>query len=196
MKWREAIHDISMRLVHLNSPVYGKVTLHIPMVSRIKASIHHVVERRLQDIHVVHEFPDVFPDELSGMPPKTAIEFKIELQPGTTPIAKAPYKMSHVELADLKIQFQNLLDKGFIHPNSSPWGCSALFVPKKYKELRLCVYYRPLNAVTIRNKYPLSHNDILFDQLAGAQVLSKIDLRSGYHQIRMRDEDIPRQLSL
>jgi hypothetical protein len=83
----------------------------------------------------------VFPDNLPGMPPERAIEFKIELQPGTTPIAKAPYKMSPVELAELKIQLQNLLDKGFIHPSSSPWGCSALFVSKKDKDLHLCVDY-------------------------------------------------------
>jgi hypothetical protein len=192
MKWHKAILDISARLVQLNSPVYGKVTLHLPSVSRMKASLHHVVERKLQDIHVVHEFPDVFPVELPGMPPKRAIELKIELQPGTAPIAKAPYKMSPVELADWKIQLQNLLDKGFIHPSSSPWGCPALFVPKKDKGRRLCVDYRPLNAVTIKNKYPLPHIDILFDQLAGVQVFSKIDLCSDYHQIRIRDEDIPK----
>jgi hypothetical protein len=104
MKWHKVILDISARLVQLNSLVYGKVTLHLPTVSRIKTSLHHVVERKLRDIHVVHEFSDVFPDELSGMPPKRAIEFKIELQPDTAPIAKAPYKMSPDELADLKIQ--------------------------------------------------------------------------------------------
>jgi hypothetical protein len=165
MKWHKAILDISTRLVHLNSPVYGKVILHLLAVSRIKASLHHVVERRLQDIHVVHEFSDVFPDELPGMSPKRAIEFKIELQPGTTPIAKAPYKMSHVELVDLKIQLQDLLDKGFICPSLLPWGCPTLFIPKKDKELRLCVDYRLLNAVIIKNKYPLPRIDILFDQL-------------------------------
>jgi hypothetical protein len=170
----------------------GKVTLHLLAISRIKASLHHVVERKLQDIHVVHEFSDVFPDKLLRMPPKRAIEFKIELQPGTTPIAKALYKMSHVDMADLKIELQDLLDKGFIRPSSSPWGYPALFVPKKDKELHLCAHYRPLNAVTIKNKYPLPRIDILFDQLAGAQMLSKIDLRSGYHQIRIRDEDIPK----
>jgi hypothetical protein len=89
-----------------------------------------------------------------------------------------------------------LLDKGFIRPSSSPWGCPALFVSKKDKCLRLCVDYRPLNAVTIKNKYPLPRIDILFDQLAGAQVFSKIDLRSGYHQIKIRDEDIPNTTSL
>jgi hypothetical protein len=192
MKWHNAILDISVRLVQLNSPMCGKVTLHLPVVSHIKASLHHVVEWRLQDIHVVCEFLNVFPDELSGMPPKTVIEFKIKLQPDMGPIAKAPYKMSHVELADLKIQLQDLLDKCFIYPSLSPWGCPALFVPKKDKELHLCVDYRPLNAVAIRNKYPLPCIDILFDQLAGAQVFSKINLCSGYHQIRMRDEDIPK----
>jgi hypothetical protein len=94
MKWHKDVLDISARLVHLNSPVYGKVTLHLHAISRIKASLHHVVERRLEDIHVVHEFPDVFLDDLSGMPPKRAIEFKIELQPDTAPISKASYKMS------------------------------------------------------------------------------------------------------
>jgi hypothetical protein len=104
MKWHKVILDISARLVQLNSLVYGKTTLHLPAVSRIKASLHHVVEWRLQNIHVVREFLDVFPDELPEMPPKRVIEFKIELQLDAAPIAKAPYKMSPVELADLKIQ--------------------------------------------------------------------------------------------
>jgi hypothetical protein len=129
---------------------------------------------------------------MPGMPPKRVIEFKIELQPGTAPITKAPYKISPVELKELKIQLQCLLDKGYIHPSTSPWGCSALFVERKDKELHLCVDYRLLNAVTIKNKYPLPCIDILFDQLAGAQVFSKIDLHSGYHQIRIRAEDIPK----
>jgi hypothetical protein len=172
--------------------VYGKVTLHLPVIPRIKASLYHVAEWKIEDIHVVREFLDVFPDDLPGMPPKRAIEFKIELQPGTTPIAKAPYKMSPVELNELKIQLQGLLDKGYIRPSISPWGCSALFVEKKDKELRLCVDYRPLNTVTIKNKYPLPRIDIMFDQLAGAQVFSKIDLHSGYHQIKICAEDIPK----
>jgi hypothetical protein len=94
MKWHRAVLDISARLVHLKSPVYGKVTLHLPAISRIKASLHHVVERRLEDIHVVREFLNVFPDDLPRMPPERAIVFKIELQPGTAPISKALYKMS------------------------------------------------------------------------------------------------------
>jgi hypothetical protein len=134
----------------------------------------------------------VFPNNLPGMPPERAIEFKIELQPGTAPIAKAPYKMAPMEMKELKIQLQGLLNKGYIHSSTSPWGCSALYVEKKDKELCLCVDYQPLNAVTIKNKYPLSRIDILFDQLARAQVFSKIDLHSGYHQIKICAEDIPK----
>jgi hypothetical protein len=100
--------------------------------------------------------------------------------------------MSPVEMKELKIQLQGLLDKGYTRPSTSPWGCSVLFVEKKDKELRLCVDYRPLNAVTMKNKYPLPRIDVLFDQLARAQVFSKIDLRSGYHQIKFRTEDIPK----
>jgi hypothetical protein len=128
-----------------------------------KAYLHHVIELKPEDILVIQEFLNVFPDDLPGMPPERVIEFKIELQPGIAPIAKAPYKMSPVGLKELKIQLQCLLDKGYICPSTSPWGCSALLVEKKDKELRLCVDYRPLNVVTIKNKYPLPHIDILFD---------------------------------
>jgi hypothetical protein len=192
MKLHRAVLDIAGRLVHLDSPVYGKVILHLPVISRIKASLYHVIELKFEDIHVVRKFLDVFPDDLPGMPPERVIEFKIELQSGTAPISKAPYKMSPMELKELKIQLQGLLDKGYIHLSTLPWGCSVLFVEKKDKELRLCVNYRMLNAVIIKNKYPLLCIDILFDQLAGAQVFSKIDLCSGYHQIKIRVEDIPK----
>jgi hypothetical protein len=188
MKMNKAILDIAAKLVHLNSPVYGKVTLHFPAIFRIKAS----VERKMEDIHVVREFLNVFPDDLLGMPPERAIKFKIELQPSTAPISKAPYQMTHVELVELKIQLQDLQDKDIIHPSSSPWGCPALFVLKKDKDLHLCVDYRPLNVITIKNKYPMPRIDILFDRLAGAQVFFKINLRSGYHQIKIHTEDIPK----
>jgi hypothetical protein len=134
----------------------------------------------------------VFPNDLPRMPPERAIELKIELQPGTAPISKAPYKMSPVELKELKIQLHGLLDKGNIYPSITPWGYSALFMEKKDKKLRLCVDYCSLNAVSIKNKNPLPRIDILFDQLAGAQVFSKTDLCSGYHQIKIRAEDIPK----
>jgi ABC-type siderophore export system fused ATPase/permease subunit len=103
MKAYRAVLDIAGRLVHLDSPVYGKVILHLPMISRIKASLQHVVELKLEDLHVIREYPDAFPDELPGMPPERAIEFKIELQPGIAPVAKAPYKMSPVEMKELKV---------------------------------------------------------------------------------------------
>jgi hypothetical protein len=114
MKLHRAVLDIADRLVHLDLPVYGNVALHLPTIPCIKASLHHVAERKIEYIHVVQELIDVFPDDLPGMSPERAIEFKIELQPGTAPIAKAPYKMSPVELKELKIQLQGLLDKGYI----------------------------------------------------------------------------------
>jgi hypothetical protein len=141
---------------------------------------------------VVHEYLDVFPDDLSGMLPDRAIEFKIELQPGTAPVYKRPYPMARNEMAELKTQLQELLNKGYIQPNCSPWGCPAIFVSKKDKTHRLCVNYRPLNAVTVKNKHPLPHINLLFDQLIGAQVFSKIDLCFDYHQIKICEEDIPK----
>jgi len=147
---------------------------------------------KLDDIPIVCEYADVFSDDLSGLPLDRDIEFVSQLQPGIAPISKRPYWMPPNELAELKIQLQDLLDKGYIRPSALPWGCSALFVKKKDNSLRLCVDYRPLNAVTIENKYPLPRIDILFDQLAGAIVFSKIDLRSGYHQIKIKPPDIPK----
>jgi hypothetical protein len=126
------------------------------------------------------------------MPPDWDVEFVIELQSGMAPISRRPYKMTPKELAMLKVQLNELLDKGYIRPCSSPWGCPTLFVKKKHQSLRLCVDYRPLNAVTIKNKYPLPRIDILFDQLIGASVFSKVDLHSGYHQIKIRSEDVPK----
>jgi hypothetical protein len=192
MKLQKVVLDIAARLVHLYSPVYGKVTLHLPAISRIKECLHQVVGRWLEDVQVVRVFSDVFPEDLPGMPPERAIKFKIELQPDMAPIAKALYKMSPLELVELKVQLHELLDKGFIRPSSSPWGCPTLFISKKDKYLHLCVDYRLLNAVTIKNKYPLPCIEILIDQLAGAQVFSKIHLHSGYHQIKIYGEDIPK----
>jgi hypothetical protein len=141
---------------------------------------------------MVHEYMDMFPDDLPGMPPNRAIEFKIELQPGTAPVYKRPYPMVLNEMAELKTQLQELLDKGYIQPSCSPWGCPALFVAKKDNTRHLCIDYRPLSAVTVKNKYPLPCIDLLFDQLIGAQVFSKIDLRLSYHQIKICEEDIPK----
>jgi hypothetical protein len=135
----------------------------------------------------------VFLDELPRLPPDRDVEFAIELIPVTTPILRRPYRMPPNELAELKKQLQDLLKKGLIRPSSSEWGCPALFVKKKNdNSLRMCVDYQPLNVVTIKNKYPLPRIDILFDQLSKAKVFSKIDLRLGYHQIKIRPQDIPK----
>src|SRR6185436_11644798 len=184
--------DISSRAIEIDSPYQGATILYLPQRECFNSCAYAIKEIKIEDIHVVCEYVDVFPDDLPGMPPDRDIEFIIELQPGTAPISKRSYRMPPNELAELKIQLQDLLNKGFIHPSSSPWGCPALFVKKKDQSLRLCVDYRPLNAVTIKNKYPLPRIDILFDQLAGAKVFSKIDFRSGYHQIKIRPQDIPK----
>ncbi|VVA39016.1 PREDICTED: retrotransposon, partial [Prunus dulcis] len=137
---------------------------------------------------VVLDFPDMFPDDLPGLPPHREIEFTIELVPRTSPISQAPYRMAPAELKELKVQLQELVDKGFIRPSFSPWGAPVLFVKKRDGTMRLCIDYRQLNKVTVRNKYPLPRIDNLFDQLRGAKVFSKIDLRSGYHQLRIKEE--------
>nr|AAX95936.1 retrotransposon protein, putative, Ty3-gypsy sub-class [Oryza sativa Japonica Group]ABA93392.2 retrotransposon protein, putative, Ty3-gypsy subclass [Oryza sativa Japonica Group] len=146
--------------------------------------------RKLEDIPIVCEYPEVFPEDLTTMPPKREIEFRIDLAPGTAPIYKRPYRMAAKELAEVKKQVDEQLQKGYIRPSTSPWGAPVIFVEKKDKTKRMCVDYRALNEVTIKNKYPLPWIDDLFDQLKGAKVFSKIDLRSGYHQLRIREEDI------
>ncbi|KAL1549166.1 hypothetical protein AAHA92_17300 [Salvia divinorum] len=147
-------------------------------------------ERKIEDVAVVRDFPDVFPDTLPGPPPKRQLEFVIDLEPGSAPVSKAPCRMAPKELEELKIQLQELLDLGFIRPSVSPWGAPVLFVKKKDGTLRMCIDYRELNKLTLKNKYPLPRIDDLFDQLRGAGVFSKIDLRSGYHQLKVRREDI------
>jgi hypothetical protein len=184
--------DISSRVIEINPPHQGAITLYLPQQEYLHPCTYAITDIKAKDIPVVCEYPDVFPDDLPEMPPDRDIEFIIELQPGTAPISKRPYRMLPNELAELKIQLQDLLDKGFIRPSASPWGCPALFVKKKDNSLRLCVDYHPLNAVTIKNKYPLPRIDILFDQLAKAKVFSKIDLRSSYHQIKIKPCDIPK----
>ena len=149
-------------------------------------------EARIEDVPVVRDFQDVFPDDLPGPPPEREVDFPIDLVPGTAPISLPPYRMAPAELKELKAQLQELVDGGFIRPSISPWGAPVLFVKKKDGTWRLCIDYRQLNKVTIRNKYPLPRIDDLFDQLQGAKVFSKIDLRSGYHQLRIREPDIPK----
>jgi hypothetical protein len=176
--------DIFSRAVEIDSPDHETTILYLRQRECNNSCAYAVEGIKLKDIPIVCEYLDVFPDDLFGMLPDRDIEFVIELQPSTAPISKRPYHMPPNELAELKIQLQDLLDKGFIRPSASPWGCPSLFVKKRDNSLRLCLDYRPLNAVTIKNKYPLPRIDILFDQLAGARVFSKIDLRSEYHKSR------------
>ncbi|GKC33293.1 putative reverse transcriptase domain-containing protein [Tanacetum coccineum] len=149
-------------------------------------------EPRLSDISVVCEFEDVFPEDLSGLPPQRQVEFRIDLVPGATPIAKSPYRLAPSEMQELSGQLQELQDKGFIRPSHSPWGAPVLFVKKKDGSLRMCIDYRELNKLTVKNRYPLPRIDDLFDQLQGSRFFSKIDLRSGYHQLRVHEDDIPK----
>ena len=148
--------------------------------------------KELKDIPVVSEYPDIFPEELPGLLPNREVEFIIHLMPETAPIAKAPYRLAPTEMLELKKQLDELLEKGFIRPSSSPWGAPILFVKKKDGSIRMCIDYRELNKVTIKNRYPLPRIDDLFDQLQGARYFSKIDLRSGYHQMKVQEEDIPK----
>jgi hypothetical protein len=147
-------------------------------------------ELKLENGPVVCDYRDVFLEVYSGLPPNQKIEFTIDLVPGTQSIHKAPYRMAPAKLKELKEQLQELLDKGFIHPSVSPWGALVLFVKKKDETMWLCIDYRELNQVTIKNKYPLPRIVDLFDQLKEASIFSKIDLRSGYHQLKVRDEDV------
>ncbi|KAL0544440.1 hypothetical protein IC582_019555 [Cucumis melo] len=217
MDWLAANHasiDCSRKEVTFNPPLMasfkfkGGGSKSLPQViSAIRASkllsqgtwgiLASVVDTREADASlssepVVRDYPDVFPEELPGLPPHREVEFAIELEPGTVPISRAPYRMAPAELKELKVQLQELLDKGFIRPSVSPWGAPVLFVKKKDGSMRLCIDYRELNKVTVKNRYPLPRIDDLFDQLQGATVFSKIDLRSGYHQLRIKDEDVPK----
>ncbi|GJW85608.1 putative reverse transcriptase domain-containing protein [Tanacetum coccineum] len=134
--------------------------------------------------------PEVFPEDLPGLPPTRQVEFQIDLVPGAAPVARAPYRLAPSEMKELSEQLKELSDKGFIRPSSSPWGAPVLFVKKKDGSFRMCIDYRELNKLTVKNRYPLPRIDDLFDQLQGSSVYSKIDLRSGYHQLRVREEDI------
>jgi hypothetical protein len=149
------------------------------------AKVNQLDASQGSEVSVVNEFSDVFPEDLPGIPLDRDIKFVIKLKPGISPIYKTPYRMATPELAELKEHIKELLEKGFIHPNSSPWGAPVIFVPKKDGTQRLCVDYRALNEVTVENKYPLARIDDLFDQLRGACMFSKIDLRSGYHQLKI-----------
>ncbi|GJX76749.1 putative reverse transcriptase domain-containing protein [Tanacetum coccineum] len=146
--------------------------------------------KRLEDVSIVRDFPEVFPEDLPGLPPTRQVEFQIDLVPGAAPVVREPYRLAPSEMKELSEQLKELSDKGFIRPSSSPWGAPVLFVKKKDGSFRMCIDYRELNKLTVKNRYPLPRIDDLFDQLQGSSVYSKINLRSGYHQLRVREEDI------
>ncbi|GJW60737.1 putative reverse transcriptase domain-containing protein [Tanacetum coccineum] len=149
-------------------------------------------KKRLEDLPIVRDFPEVFPEDLPGLPPTRQVEFQIDLIPGATPVARAPYRLAPSEMKELSEQLKELSDKGFIRSSSLPWGALVLFVKKKDGSFRMCIDYRELNKLTVKNRFPFPRIDDLFDQLQGSSVYSKIDLRSGYHQLRVREEDIPK----
>ncbi|KAL8126189.1 hypothetical protein AgCh_013466 [Apium graveolens] len=162
-----------------------------------EAYLAHAVDTKketpiLDEIPIVRELPDIFPEELPGLPPDREIEFSMDLIPGVELVSKAPYRMAPMEMKELAKQLQELLDKGVIRPSVSPWGALVLFVKKNDGRMRLCIDYRELNKLTIKNRYPLPRIDDLCDQLKGACYFSKIDLRSGYHQLKIKPEDIPK----
>ncbi|GJW81552.1 putative reverse transcriptase domain-containing protein [Tanacetum coccineum] len=162
-----------------------------------QAYMAHVIDTNFEkksgkEVPVVNEFLNVFPEDLLGIPPERQVEFRIDLIPGATPIAKTLYRLAPSEMKKLMSQLQELLDKGFIRPSSSPWGALILFVKKKDGSMRMCIDYRKLNNVTVKNVYPLPRIDDLFDQLQGARWFSKINLHSCYHQLKVREEDIPK----
>ncbi|GKF03648.1 hypothetical protein Tco_0030571, partial [Tanacetum coccineum] len=149
-------------------------------------------DKKQEEIVVVRDFFEVFSDDLSGLPPIREIEFRIEFIPRAMPIANSPYRLAPSKLEELPGQLNELQDKGFIRPNSSPWGALVLFVKFKDGSFRMCIGYRELNKLTVKNRYPLPKIDDLFDQLQELQFFSKINLRPGYHQLRVHEDDIPK----
>ncbi|GJX98267.1 putative reverse transcriptase domain-containing protein [Tanacetum coccineum] len=154
--------------------------------------VHIPIDGKTLIIRVVREFSEVFPEYLPGLPPVRQVEFQIDLILGAAPVARAPYRLAHSKMQELSNQLQELADRGFIQPSTLPWGAPVLFVKKKDGSFRMCIDYQELNKLTVKNRYPLPKIDDLFNQLQGSSVYSKIDLRSGYHQLRVRNEDIPK----
>jgi hypothetical protein len=189
MNWLDmyqAIISCDKRIIKLVSPLGEEVVAELVSLEPSKGGCHEMaIDSKeadpLETIKVVSEFPDVFPKDLPGMPPERKVEFAIELLPGTAPISKRAYRVSGPKLVELKKQIDVLSEKGYIKPSTSPWAAPVLFVEKKDGTRRMCIDYQALNDVTIKNKYPLPRIEDLFDQLRGASVFSKIDLRLGYH---------------
>ncbi|KAL0295084.1 UNVERIFIED_CONTAM: Transposon Ty3-G Gag-Pol polyprotein [Sesamum angustifolium] len=165
------------------------------MLEGCEAYLAHVIDAEkvsptVEEIPVVRVFPEVFPDDLPGLPTHREVNFTIETLPEVAPISIPPYRMEPVELQEIKKQLEEWLKKGFVRPSTSPWGAPVLFVKKKDGSMRLCVDYRQLNRVLLKNKYPLPRIDDLLDQLKGATTFSKIELRYGYWQLRIAENDI------
>jgi hypothetical protein len=200
MNWlhkNQATISCDKRTVRLVSPFGEEIITELIMTNLEEGACHQMsVDGKeanpLEAIKVVSEYPNMFPEELPGMPPERKVEFAIQLEPGTAPISKRAYRVSGTELVELKKLIDELLEKGYIRPSTSPWVALVLIVEKKDGTKRMCIDYRALNEVTIKNKYPLPRIEDLFDQRRGAGVFSKIDLRSGYHQLRIRPSDIPK----
>jgi hypothetical protein len=188
----DAVIQCAKRPVHLTSPAGERFEFAADPAPSNASAVNKLDGTALEDIRVVCEYPDVFPEELPGMPPDRDIEFVIDILPGTAPISKRLYRMSSDQLQELKAQIKELMGKGFIRASSSPSGAPVIFVGKKDGAQRMCVDYRSLYDVTIKNKYPLPRIEDLFDQIRGGKVFSKIDLRSGYHQLKIRPSDIPK----
>ncbi|GJV76228.1 hypothetical protein Tco_1507812 [Tanacetum coccineum] len=143
----------------------------------------------VEDVHIVRDFPKVFPEDLPGLPPTRQVKFQIDLVSGAAPVARSSYHLAPAEMQELSTQLQELSDKGFIRLSSLPWGAPVLFLKKKIGSFRMCIDYHELSKLTVKNRYPLTRINDLFDQLQGSRVYSKINLRSGYHQLRVREED-------
>src|SRR4051812_21714656 len=194
MEWmtkHKGVVDCANHIVSLTTPENKRIRFKTNFEAR-RNMLNSLKGVNIDSVPIVCGYPDVFPEELPGMPPYRDVEFLIDLLPGSGPIAKRPYKMSVDELKELKKQLGEQLQKGFIQPSSSSWGALVLFVEKKDRSQRLCIDYHSLNEVTIKNKYPFPMINDLFDQLEGARVFSKIDLRSGYFQLKIREQDIPK----
>jgi hypothetical protein len=200
MNWidkHQAIISCDKRIIKLVSPLGEEVVAELVSPEPRKGDCHQMAidskeADSLETIKVVSEFLDVFPKDLPGMPPEQKVEFAIKLLPGTALISKRAYRVSGPELVELKKQINELSEKGYIRPGTSPWAAPILFVEKKDGTRRMCIDYRAVYEVTIKNKCPFPRIEDLFDQLRGASVFSKLDLRSGYHQLRIRPLDIPK----
>jgi hypothetical protein len=194
MDWlakHNGIVSCNPRFIQLEQPSGTKVRIE-PQSLKAATMMCNMSGKEIEEIPVVCEFPDVFPEELTELPPDRDVEFMIELMPGAGPVAKSPYRMSSDELDELKKQLKKLLEQGFVRPSASPWGSLVLFMEKKDGTERMCIDYRTLNSMTIKNKYPLPRIEDLLDRLKKAKFFSKIDLRSSYHQMKIREQDIPK----